>query len=85
MVRPTISTGNRPPSRCRSTSRYRRSRGSVIESDAAYWVVYTEREDGVCVEPQTGPPNGLGTGEHAVVEPGSPLVARMTISWRRPG
>ena len=46
-----------------------------IDSDAGYWVVYTEREDGVCVEPQTGPPNGLATGDHAVVEPGAPLVA----------
>ncbi|MFH0751333.1 MAG: aldose 1-epimerase, partial [Chloroflexota bacterium] len=25
-----------------------------IESDAPCWVVYTEREEGVCVEPQTG-------------------------------
>jgi len=54
-----------------------------IESDARFWVVYTEREEGVCVEPQTGPPNGLATGEHAVVEPGAPLVATMTIAWTR--
>ncbi len=54
-----------------------------IASDARFWVVYTEREEGVCVEPQTGPPNGLATGEHAVVEPGRPLVAAMTIRWRR--
>ncbi|HYN47398.1 MAG TPA: hypothetical protein VER83_00950 [Candidatus Nanopelagicales bacterium] len=56
-----------------------------IESDAPFWVVYTEREEGVCVEPQTGPPNGLNTGEHAVVEPGAPLVASMTMRWRRLG
>jgi aldose 1-epimerase len=56
-----------------------------IESEAPCWVVYTEREEGVCVEPQTGPPNGLNTGEHAVVEPGSPFAAAMTISWRRLG
>jgi aldose 1-epimerase len=54
-----------------------------VESDVPCWVVYTEREDGVCVEPQTGPPNGLNTGEHTVVEPGAPLVAAMTIRWRR--
>jgi galactose mutarotase-like enzyme len=53
-----------------------------IVTDAPFWVVYTEREEGVCVEPQTGPPNGLATGEHAVVVPGSPLVAAMTIRWR---
>ena len=56
-----------------------------LESEAPFWVVYTEREEGVCVEPQTGPPNGLNTGEHAVVEPGTPLVASMTMRWRRLG
>lgn len=56
-----------------------------LESDAPCWVVYTEREEGVCVEPQTGPPNGLNTGEHAVVEPGAPLVSSMTMRWRRLG
>ena len=56
-----------------------------IESDAPCWVVYTEREEGVCVEPQTGPPNGLNSNDHAVVEPGAPLVAAMTIRWRRLG
>jgi aldose 1-epimerase len=54
-----------------------------IASDVPCWVVYTEREDAVCVEPQTGPPNGLNTGECAVVEPGSPLLAAMAITWRR--
>jgi aldose 1-epimerase len=54
-----------------------------IESDVPCWVVYTENERGVCVEPQTGPPNGLNTGEHALVEPGAPLLAAMTVRWRR--
>jgi aldose 1-epimerase len=57
----------------------------TIESDAAYWVVYTEHADGVCVEPQTGPPNGLNTGDFTLVEPGRPLVASMTLRWRRLG
>jgi galactose mutarotase-like enzyme len=55
----------------------------TIESDATYWVVYTENADGVCVEPQTGPPNGLNTGDYTLVEPGRPLVASMTLRWRR--
>ena len=55
----------------------------ALESDAAYWVVYTEHTDGVCVEPQTGPPNGLNTGEFTLVEPGRPLTASMTLRWRR--
>ncbi len=54
-----------------------------IDSDAPCWVVYTEREEGVCVEPQTGPPNGLNSGACAIVEPGQPLVATMTLRWRR--
>jgi aldose 1-epimerase len=56
-----------------------------IESDAPCWVVYTEHEKGVCVEPQTGPPDGLNTDAHALVEPGAPLVAAMTIRCQRLG
>ncbi len=56
-----------------------------IASDAPWWVVYTENPTGVCVEPQTGPPNGLNTAEHAVVAPGVPLVASMAVRWRRLG
>ena len=40
-----------------------------IESDAPWWVVYTEDSEGICVEPQTAPPDAanLGiTGEHYV-------------------
>ena len=57
----------------------------ALESDAAYWVVYTEDAAGVCVEPQTGPPNGLNTGPFTLVEPGRPLIASMTLRWRRLG
>ena len=40
-----------------------------IESDAPWWVVYTEDSEGICVEPQTAPPDAanLGiSGEHYV-------------------
>ena len=40
-----------------------------IESDAPWWVVYTEDPEGICVEPQTAPPDAanLGiTGEHYI-------------------
>jgi aldose 1-epimerase len=40
-----------------------------IESDAPWWVVYTEDHDGVCIEPQTAPPDAanLGiAGEHYI-------------------
>jgi len=38
-----------------------------IESDSPWWVVYTEDHEGVCIEPETAPPDAanLGiTGEH---------------------
>ena len=40
-----------------------------IESSAPWWVVYTEDPDGVCIEPETAPPDAanLGiTGEHYI-------------------
>ena len=40
-----------------------------IESDAPWWVVYNEDSDGVCIEPQTAPPDAqnLGiSGEHYI-------------------
>lgn len=39
----------------------------TVESDAPYWVIYSEDEEGICFEPQTAPPDAqnLGfTGEH---------------------
>jgi aldose 1-epimerase len=38
-----------------------------IESDAPWWVVFDEDSEGVCIEPQTAPPDAqnLGiSGEH---------------------
>ncbi|HEV8404057.1 MAG TPA: hypothetical protein VGQ31_13585 [Candidatus Limnocylindrales bacterium] len=53
----------------------------TIESDCPDWVVFTEPEDALCVEPQTAPPDALNTAP-TVVEPSSPLVAEMTWRWR---
>jgi aldose 1-epimerase len=47
------------------------------------WVVlYDEQEAAVCVEPQTGPPNGLNTLPR-LVTPLEPLEATTTWTWRR--
>ncbi|MGA5063426.1 aldose 1-epimerase [Streptomyces exfoliatus] len=47
------------------------------------WVViYDEPEDAVCVEPQSGPPNGLNTHPR-LVTPIDPLEIESTWSWRR--
>ncbi|MFD3381842.1 MULTISPECIES: aldose 1-epimerase [unclassified Streptomyces] len=48
-----------------------------------HWVVvYDEQEAAVCVEPQTGPPNGLNTLPR-LVTPIDPLEATTTWTWRR--
>ena len=53
----------------------------AVESDAAYAVVLTERPEGLCIEPQTGPPNGLNDGVYTLVAPGTPLTASMRLRW----
>jgi galactose mutarotase-like enzyme len=46
-------------------------------------VVFDERDDAVCVEPQTHPPDALNLGP-AVVVPGSPLVAAVALRFGGP-
>ncbi|MCB2223959.1 MAG: aldose epimerase [Actinobacteria bacterium] len=48
------------------------------------WVIYTEPEDAVCVEPQTAPPDALNH-DPFVVETGRPLTAEFTLEWRMGG
>ena len=58
---------------------------SIVSPDASHWVVYTEEPEGVCVEPQTGPPNGLNEGPAGgprVLEPGDTLSVSASIRWR---
>jgi aldose 1-epimerase len=52
----------------------------TVESTCDHVVVFDERPDAVCVEPQTGPPDALNLGP-AVVHPGRPLVATMVLRW----
>jgi aldose 1-epimerase len=51
-----------------------------ISSDCDHWVVYTEPQHALCVEPQSGPPDGFTLAPY-VVEPGAPLVRHMTWRW----
>ncbi|MGW0081920.1 aldose epimerase family protein [Streptomyces sp. NPDC003393] len=53
-----------------------------VTSPEKWVVVYDEQEVAVCVEPQTGPPDGLNTHPH-LVTPLEPLEATTTWSWRR--
>jgi aldose 1-epimerase len=42
----------------------------TVESDAPFWNVYTESEDGICLAPQTAPPNAqlLGISGESYIE-----------------
>ncbi|MFF4015287.1 aldose 1-epimerase [Streptomyces sp. NPDC001843] len=53
-----------------------------VTSREEWVVVYDEQDAAVCVEPQTGPPNGLNTLPR-LVTPLEPLEATMTWNWRR--
>ncbi|MFJ7959530.1 aldose 1-epimerase [Streptomyces sp. NPDC096319] len=53
-----------------------------VASRAEWVVIYDEPEEAVCVEPQSGPPNGLNTLPR-LVTPIDPLEVESTWSWRR--
>jgi aldose 1-epimerase len=54
-----------------------------IESDAPWFVLYDERESCLCLEPQSGPPDGLVAHpwhDVARAEPGSPVT--LSVTWQ---
>ncbi|MFF3502439.1 aldose 1-epimerase [Streptomyces sp. NPDC003247] len=53
-----------------------------VTSPERWVVVYDEQEAAVCVEPQTGPPDGLNTHPR-LVTPLEPLEATTTWRWTR--
>ncbi|MDT3399760.1 aldose 1-epimerase [Streptomyces sp. B1866] len=53
-----------------------------VTSRAEWVVVYDEQSEAVCVEPQSGPPNGLNTLPR-LVTPIDPLEVSATWAWRR--
>jgi aldose 1-epimerase len=57
-----------------------------IASPAGFWVVYNERDDAMCVEPQTAPPDAVNLAEASgseppVAEPGRPVSVSMSWRW----
>jgi len=57
--------------------------GSVelsLSSTLAQWTVFNQHDDGICVEPQLGPPNAVNDSPH-VLNAGESLEAEFTISW----
>jgi aldose 1-epimerase len=60
-----------------------------IRSTALFWVVFDEREDALCVEPQTAPPDAFNLAWAAGVEPpmaapDRPATIAMAWRWTRP-
>ncbi|TSA53603.1 MAG: aldose epimerase [Actinobacteria bacterium] len=53
----------------------------LLESDCSHWVIYDEPSHALCVEPQSGPPNGLNS-EPLVITPGGELARffRLTMT-----
>ena len=54
----------------------------VMWSSCAWWVAYDMPANAICVEPQSGPPDGV-TLVPETVSPGSPLVHTMRWAWTR--
>jgi len=57
-----------------------------MTSTADVWVVFDEREDGVCVEPQTAPPDAINLAQMEgsappTAAPGRALTASMAWRW----
>jgi aldose 1-epimerase len=57
---------------------------AITATGCEHVVVYNGVEGATCVEPQTGPPDALRTGEATVVRPGAPLLASTTWTWGPP-
>jgi aldose 1-epimerase len=55
-----------------------------VTSPAQWVVVFTEKPEAVCVEPQSGPPNGLNSLPR-LVTPIDPLEITTVWSWRKLG
>ncbi|MEE1799817.1 aldose 1-epimerase [Streptomyces sp. JV176] len=53
-----------------------------VTSPAEWAVIYDEQAEAVCVEPQSGPPNGLNSAPR-LVTPLEPLEIVTTWQWRR--
>jgi aldose 1-epimerase len=61
-----------------------------ISSSADVWVIFDERPEGLCIEPQTAPPDAVNLAQAdgsdpPTAEPGRPLTATMVWRWSRPG
>ena len=49
-----------------------------IQTDCSHWVVYDEPQHAICVEPQSGPPDGFNI-EPLIITPDNPLTRFMRL------
>lgn len=59
---------------------HRRDQTLRLTSDCFHWVVYDEPEHATCIEPQTGPPDGLNLGP-VQLPPGASWMAWFLLEW----
>jgi aldose 1-epimerase len=53
-----------------------------LASTCRFWVVYTGNPNGVCVEPQSGPPDAFNTASIADLDiVGAARVLQHSFSW----
>ncbi len=52
-----------------------------ISAGSPFAVVFDERPEAICIEPQTAPPNAVELDLAAVIEPGHPLTLQTTMTW----
>lgn len=52
----------------------------TISSDFDHWVIFTQPDHALCVEPQSGPPNEFHLTPH-MLNPGESLIGSMTLTW----
>ncbi|MFL5686145.1 MAG: aldose 1-epimerase [Chloroflexota bacterium] len=56
-----------------------------LRSTAPFWVVFDEREEAICVEPQTGPPDAFNLAASVGVDPPMAMPDRpasVAMAWR---
>lgn len=53
----------------------------TLARTGSHWILCETMPNAFCIEPLSGPVNGLATGEAAVAAPGDPVRFDMTISW----
>ena len=53
----------------------------TVSTTFDHWVIFTEPEHALCVEPQSGPPNQSNLAPR-VVDPGAALIGSMTLGWQ---